>query len=70
MLKNFKRDELIILGMATKMQKKLGLSQNLTCKIILGKYLPLQYTKENEGDQELDMQVLGGTMCYCNVKSP
>jgi hypothetical protein len=26
---------------------------------ILGKYLPLQYTKENEGDQELDMQVLG-----------
>jgi hypothetical protein len=25
---------------------------------ILGKYLPLQYTKENEGDQELDMQVL------------
>jgi hypothetical protein len=27
---------------------------------ILGKYLPLQYTKENEGDQELDMQVLGG----------
>jgi hypothetical protein len=27
---------------------------------ILGKYLPLQYTKGNEGDQELDMQVLGG----------
>ncbi len=47
------------LGHGNQNAKKLGLSRNLTCKS-LGSICHCNTQKKNEGDQELDMQVLGG----------